>query len=134
MTAGGCSNACNIQMWLTGICQFNGLVCVTSTCYVWTSSYYTDKLDCLVYFFLFPSHRSPCTIQSGLVPLYDTIWSCSLVRYDLVLFPCTIRSGLVPLYDTIWSCSLVRYDLAMFSCTISISEPRILRYSVLGEL
>ena len=36
------------------------------------------------------------------------------VRYDLVLFLCTIQSGLVPMYDTIWSCSRVRYNLAAF--------------------
>ena len=37
------------------------------------------------------------------------------VRYDLVLFSCTIQSGAA-------------------LCTISISEPHLLQYSVLGEL
>ena len=41
--------------------------------------------------FPFPSlHRSPCTIRSGLVPMYNT---------NLVLFPCTIRSGCVLVYN-----------------------------------
>ena len=31
--------------------------------------------------------------------MYDTIWSCSCVRYNLVLFPCTIQSGCVLVYD-----------------------------------
>ena len=75
-------------------------------CYVQTSLHYADTLDCLVYFF-FPSlHRSPCTIWSGLVPVYNRIWPGSHVRYDL---------------DAFW-------------CTISILEPHILRYLVLGEL
>ena len=37
------------------------------------------------------------------------------VRYDLVLFPYAMQSGLVPMYDMIWRCSLVRYDLAVLS-------------------
>ena len=37
--------------------------------------------------FSFPSlHRSPCMIRSGLVPMYDTIWSCSHVQCNLVAF------------------------------------------------
>ena len=44
-------------------------------------------------------HRSPCTIWSGLVLVYDMIWSCSRVRYDLVLFLCTIWSSYVLMYD-----------------------------------
>ena len=63
---------------------------------------YADTSDCLVYFFFFSLHRSPCTIRSG-----DTFLA-SRVRYDL-----TTRSTLF--------------------CTISISEPCILRYLVLGE-
>ena len=39
-----------------------------------------------------------------------------------------------PMYDTIWFGSYVRCDLTWFSCTISILEPHILRYIVLGEL
>ena len=31
--------------------------------------------------------------------MYDMIWSCSHVRYDLVLFLCTIRSSYVLMYD-----------------------------------
>ena len=38
--------------------------------------------------------------------------------------PCTIRS---------LRCFPVRYDLSSLSCTISISEPPLLRYLVLGE-
>ena len=69
-------------------------------CYVRTSFYYADTLDCLVYFyFSLPS-----------------IEAC--VRYDLALFPCTIRSGCVLVYNMIWLCSRVQYDLAVFSCTI----------------
>ena len=41
--------------------------------------------------------------------------------------PCTIRSS-----DFLVACT-VRYDLVVLSCTISISEPLILRYLVLGE-
>ena len=58
-------------------------------CYVRTSLHYTDTLDCLVYFFLPPPSR----------PMYDMIWSCSHVRYNLVLFPCTIQSGCILVYD-----------------------------------
>ena len=42
-----------------------------------------------------------------------------------------------PMYDTIWQCYFVRYDLVAIhslSCTICISEPPLLRYLVLGEL
>ena len=38
-------------------------------------------------------HQSPCTIWSGNALIYNTIWWCSHVRYDLVLF------GLVSMYD-----------------------------------
>ena len=38
------------------------------------------------------------------------------------------------LYDKILWLFLIRYDLLTFPCTISISEPRLRRYSVLGEL
>ena len=31
--------------------------------------------------------------------MYDTIWSCPHVRYNLVLFPCTMQSGCVLVYD-----------------------------------
>ena len=47
--------------------------------------------------------------------------------------PCTIRSWVFPVYDTISRLSPVRYDLTSLSCTISISEPPLLRYLVLGE-
>ena len=43
-------------------------------------------------------------------PMYDTIWSCSRVRYDLVSSPCAMQSGLVSVYDTIWSRFHVRYQ------------------------
>ena len=46
------------------------------------------------------------------------------VRYDLVAF--SVRYDLVALF--------VRYNLSTSTCTISISEPHILRYLVLGEL
>ena len=66
-------------------------------CYVQTSIHYADTLDCIVYFsFSFPSTK--------------------------------------PVYDMIWLCSCIRYDLAAFWCTISISEPHILQHLVLGEL
>ena len=32
-------------------------------------------------------------------PMYNTIWSCSRPRYDLVLFPSTIRSGCILVYN-----------------------------------
>ena len=57
------------------------------------------------FFFLTSVHRSPCTIRSCWRSMYDTI---------LLAFP-------------------VRYDLESLSCTISISEPPLLRYAVLGE-
>ena len=41
---------------------------------------------------------------------------------------------LKPMYDMTWRVLYVRYDLATFCCTISILEPHILWYSVLGEL
>ena len=47
--------------------------------------------------------------------------------------PCTIRSRVSSMYDTISRLFHVRYDLSSLSCTISISEPPLLRYSVLGE-
>ena len=40
-------------------------------------------------FFPFPSSK----------PMYDTIWSRSHVRYNLVSFLCTIQSGCVLMYD-----------------------------------
>ena len=46
------------------------------------------------------------------------------VQYDLATLTCTIRSDDSSLYDTI---------LSVVGCTISISEPRILQYLVLGE-
>ena len=38
-----------------------------------------------------------------------------------------------PMYDTISKLSCVRCDLVLFLCTISILEPPLLRYLVLGE-
>ena len=38
-----------------------------------------------------------------------------------------------PMYDTILRLVYVRYDLVALSCMISISEPPLLRYLVLGE-
>ena len=70
-------------------------------------TYYADTSDCPLFPSLSSLHRSPCMIQ---------IWSQSLVRYDLMTHN---------LYDTI---------LQLSPCTISISEPRILQYLVLGEL
>ena len=61
-------------------------------------------LDCIVSF-LISLHRSPCTIQSHVLFVYDMI------------------SRLVH----------VRYNLSMPHCMISISEPLLLRYLVLGE-
>ena len=40
-------------------------------CYVQTSFHYAGTLDCLVSFFFPPLHRSPCTIRSDGVLLYD---------------------------------------------------------------
>ena len=48
-----------------------------------------------------------------------------LSLFSLHRSPCTIRSGSSRLYDTI---------LSIIRCTISISEPHILRYLVLGDL
>ena len=47
--------------------------------------------------------------------------------------PCTIQSCGLSMYDTISRLFHVRYDLTSLSCTISISEPPLLRYLVLGE-
>ena len=55
----------------------------------WTSFYHADTSDCFVSFPLLPL----------LKPMYDTIWLCSRVRYDLALLLCTIRSGDVLVYD-----------------------------------
>ena len=38
------------------------------------------------------------------------------VRYDRVLFLCTIRSGIILAYDTIWKCSRVRYQSQSHTC------------------
>ena len=56
------------------------------------------------------------------------------VRYDLVSRSCTIRSGVSFVYDTILRLGWIRCDLATRFGTISISEPHILRYLVVGEL
>ena len=53
--------------------------------------HYADTLDCLVYFFPFPSS----------MPMYDMIWCCFRMQCNLVSFLCTIWSGVVLLYDTI---------------------------------
>ena len=83
-------------------------------CYVRTSPYHADTSDCIVsQLFPFPTPK----------PMYDTIWQLLLVRYDLAALTCTIRSGSSHLYDMI---------LLIIRCTISISEPHILRYLVLG--
>ena len=50
--------------------------------------------------------------------------SFPIFSFSLHRSPCTIRSCGSCLYDTI---------LSIIRCTISISEPHILRYSVLGE-
>ena len=47
--------------------------------------------------------------------------------------PCMIQSRVSLVYDTISRLSCVRYNLASLLCTISISEPPLLRYVVLGE-
>ena len=71
---------------------------------------HTDTSDCLVSFFL---------LLLTLKPMYDKIWW---------LVSCTIRSRRV------LAESCVQYNLMTRSCMISISEPHILRYLVLGEL
>ena len=87
-----------LDNWIKGaICQHSKYLTFQAYfCYIWTSLYFADTLDCLVSFFLLSSSK--------------------------------------PMYDTIWHCLLVQYDLLSDSCTISISEPLILRYLVLGEL
>ena len=68
-----------------------------------------------------------CYVQTS---LYHADTSDCFVYFSLSL-------TLKPMYDTIWWIHFVRYDLAaLFDplCTISISEPRILRYLVLGGL
>ena len=47
--------------------------------------------------------------------------------------PCTIQSCDLSLYDMIWHLVSVRYDLWVLLCTISILKPPLLRYLVLGE-
>ena len=42
--------------------------------------------------------------------------------------------SLKPMYDTIWSIFLGTIRISGVLCTISISEPHILQYIVLGEL
>ena len=74
-------------------------------CYDRTSFYYTDTSDCIVSYLSLP-------------------YTEAHVRYDLAVPTCTIRSCSSYLYDTILL--IIRY-------TISISEPHILRYLVLGE-
>ena len=61
-------------------------------------------------FLLSSPSPKPCTIRSGLAAVYDTIWSCCRVRYNLVLLLCTIQSGLVAMYDTIYPWSHVQYQ------------------------
>ena len=59
---------------------------------------------------------------------------CSLLRLDFTLL---CRHVGLPhfLFLSLPSTEArVRYDLVTLSCTISISETRILQYSVLGEL
>ena len=75
-------------------------------------------------------------------PMYNTILRLTLVRYDLAVI--LVRYDLAVIlvrYDL--AVILVRYDLAVIlvrynleteSCMISISEPPLLRYLVLGEL
>ena len=69
-------------------------------CYVWTSLYFTDTLDCLVSFLPTPPHRSPCMIQSGTVSLYDTIWYHFLARCDLLAILVQYQSRSHSYYDT----------------------------------
>ena len=77
----------NLMSWQRLLVMF-GLHFTTQT--RWTASFT----------FSFPSlHWSPCTIWPSLTLVYDTIWSCSCVRYDLVFFLCTIWSDGVLMYD-----------------------------------
>ena len=77
-------------------------------CYVSIGLHILCRYIGLLFFLSLSSlHRSPCTIW---------IWSETHVQYDLTT--CN-------LYDTIWQLSF---------WMISISEPQILQYSVLGEL
>ena len=96
-------------------------------------------IDCTSCDLLYELQHCPTILRIGSVTiglLYSqTRWTASFisssshhwspVRYDLMTVSCTIRSRLGFLYDTISSC---------LCCTISISEPPLLRYSVLGEL
>ena len=73
-------------------------------------TFFADTLDCLLSFFL-PLPITEALYDTDLVTLYDTIRSPA--------------GGVCREYDMI---------LSRLSCTISISEPLLLRYSVLGEL
>ena len=75
---------------------------------------YADTLDCII------SPHSFLTLK----PVYDMIWR--LPVYDMI--------WRLPVYDMIWRLSWIRCDLATRLGTISISEPHILRYLVVGEL
>ena len=75
--------------------------------------------------------RGSMMLRSDYITYADTL-DC-LVSFSLIPLhrsPCTIRS------DDFLVARTVRYDLAasfVLLCTISISEPLILRYLVLGE-
>ena len=91
--------------------RFNHVPVHTSSVTFWPDFvYYTDTLDCLFSLLFSSPHQSPCTI-----------WSVDLnvVQYNLMF------AMPVSLYDMI---------LCLRCCTISISEPPLLQYSVLGEL
>ena len=70
-------------------------------------------------FLLFPTIEAHVRYRSHGHLLYNNICCLTRVRYDLLPVLCR--------FD-------VQYDLATFHCTISISEPPLLRYLVLGEL
>ena len=113
---------------------------------------YADTLDCIISFSSYLLTPKPmydmisrlscvrynlmsflCTIRSHVFLVYDTISRLSCVWYNLTSFLCTIRSHVFLVYDTISRLSHVRYNLTVPSCTISILEPPLLRYLVLGE-
>ena len=68
-----------------------------------------------------------------------TMQTCQTASFSFSSFPLTeahVQYNLVTctMYDVISCSSFVRYYLAFVRCTISISEPLLLQYLVLGEL
>ena len=109
MTIDSVIPGCCVVQWVRSLVLCQDLA--GSWCYVRTSLYFADTLDCLVSFPTSPIHRSPCTIQSD---------DPCTIRYDLILRLASL------LYNMIWrmACIVPEYDINLGATTTAILSTR----------